>query len=145
MRRIVNRSLLLIVATLLLVSCGDKETPEQRLERLRYNHEIYPVAAKTLYDAEGNPTLQVANQGGEALDQLTVLVKVIGGDGTVKESQRVTLDLEGVQPGVGARVSASLPGVELLEDDQVTVELEHNLTPEDLRELPEFKAVAGVS
>jgi len=149
MRRIIRASVLISVATLVLVSCGNKETPEQRLARLRSNHEIYPVAAKTLYDAEGNPTLlvdlQVANQGGEALDQLTVLVKVIGGDGTVKESQRVTLDLEGVQPGVGARVSASLPGVELLEDDQVTVELEHNLTPEDLRELPEFKAVAGVS
>jgi hypothetical protein len=138
-----------MIAIVLSTSCGDKETPEQRLARLRYNHEIFPVAAKTLYDAAGNPTLlvdlQVANRGGEPLDQLTVLVKVLGRDGMVKSSQRVTLDLEGVQPGVGARVSASLPGVELLDEDEVTVELESNLSPEELRQLPEFDGAAAVS
>ena len=60
-----------ILAAIVLVGCGEKETPEQKVERLRYNHEIFPVAAKTLYDAEGQPTLlvdlQVANQGTEAL------------------------------------------------------------------------------
>ena len=82
--------------------CGEKVTPEQRLEQFRYNHEIFPVAAKTLYDAEGQPTLlvdlQVANQGGEALEHLTVLVQVFGSGGEEKSSQRVTLDLSGVQP-----------------------------------------------
>lgn len=149
MRRNLSLCVAIVVAAALLTSCGDKETPEQRLARLRYNHEIFPVAAKTLYDAEGSPTLlvdlQVANRGGEALDQLTVLVKVLGGNGMVKSSQRVTLDLEGVQPGVGARVSASLRGVELLDEDEVTVELESNLSPEELRQLPEFAEMAAVS
>ena len=130
-----------------LVGCGEDVPPEQRLAQIRYSHEIFPVAAKTLYDAEGNPTLlvdlQVANQGGVALDELTVLVKVLGPDGDTKTSKRVTLDLEGVQPGIGARVSASLPGVELLDEDEVTVELETNLSPEDLRELPEYRLVAA--
>lgn len=149
MRRCFSLSLVIVIATLMLASCGEEETPEQRLARLRYNHEIYPVGAKTLYDADGNPTLlvdlQIANQGGEALDRLTVLVKVLGGDGAVKNAQRVTVDLEGVRPGIGARVSASLPGVELLEDDDVTVELESNLGPEELRQLPEYAAVAQLS
>jgi hypothetical protein len=108
-----------LVAVILLPSCGEKVTPEQRLEAARYNHEIIPVAAKTLYDAEGAPTLlidlQVINQGGVALEHLTVLVQVFGPDGEEKTSQRVTLDLSGVRPGIGARVSALLPGVELLE------------------------------
>jgi hypothetical protein len=138
-----------LLATIALVACGEKETPEQRLERLRYNHEIYPVAAKTLYDAEGQPTLlvdlQVANQGTEALDKLTVLVRVLDPTGAEKEVRRVTLDMSGVRPGVGARVSATLPGVELLEEDDVTVELETNLSPEVLHELPEYSEVAGVS
>jgi hypothetical protein len=139
----------LVASMTLLSGCGEKLTPEQRLENIRYQHEIYPVAAKTLYDADGNPTLlvdlQVANQGGEALSNLTVLVTVLGPDGAQKNQQRVTLDMEGVRPGIGARVSAALPGVELLDEDEVTVELENGLPPETLRGLPEYAEVAGAS
>jgi len=142
-------SVVFLVAVILLPGCGEKETPEQRLERLRYSHEIYPVAAKTIYDTEGQPTLlvdlQVANQGREALNKLTVLVRVFDAAGAEKDVSRVTLDMSGVRPGVGARVSATLPGVELLDDEEVTVELETNLPPEVLQELPEWVEVAGVS
>jgi len=142
-------AVLMLVTVVVLPGCGEKETPEQRVERLRYNHEIYPVAAKTLYDAEGQPTLlvdlQVANQGTEALDKLTVLVRVFDPAGGEKDVRRVTLDMSGVRPGVGARVSATLPGVELLDEDEVTVELETNLPLEVLHELPEYAEVAGVS
>lgn len=135
-----------LVAVILLPGCGEKETPEQRVERLRYNHEIFPVAAKTLYDTDGVPTLlvdlQVANQGTEALENLTILVKVLGPGGNEKNSARVTLDLEGVRPGIGARVSASLPGVELLDEDEVMVELEQGLSLDVLHGLPEFAEVS---
>jgi hypothetical protein len=139
----------MLAAIVLLPGCGEKETPEQRLERLRYNHEIYPVAAKTLYGPEGEPTLlvdlQVANQGTEALDKLTVLLRVLDAAGAEKNVKRVTLDMSGVRPGIGARGSATLPGVELLDDEEVTVELETNLPMEVLHELPEYAEVAGVS
>lgn len=142
MRRALHHSLLLLAGAIAVAGCGPEETPEQRLARLRAAHEIYPVAATTVFDAAGAPTLlvdlQVANQGGEALGLLTVVVRVVGGDGVVTHSGRVTLDLEGVRPGIGARVSASVPGVALGEDDQVTVELEAGLPPEDLRQLPEY-------
>ena len=138
-----------LASVILLPGCGEKETPEQRVQRLRYNHEIFPVAAKTMYDADGNPSLlvdlQVANQGSEALENLTVLVKILGPGGNEKESARVTLDLAGVRPGIGARVSASLPGVELLDDDEITVELETNLPDEVLHGFPEFAEVASSS
>lgn len=142
-------SMVLAAAMIVLPGCGDKETPEQRVQRLRYNHEIFPVGAKTLYDAEGNPTLlvdlQVANRGSEALAMLSVLVQVLDREGVEKNAQRVTLDLGGVRPGIGARVSATLPGVELLDEDEVTVELETDLTSDELRSLPEWAEVAGVS
>ena len=142
-------STVILVAVILLPGCGEEETPEQRIERIRYNHEIIPVAAKTLYDANGDPTLlvdlQVTNKGGDAVENLTILVQVFGIDGSEKSSERVTLDLAGVRPGIGARVSASLPGVELLDEDEVRVELEANLPPEVLRGLPEFTEIAGVS
>jgi hypothetical protein len=148
-----QRLLLALVAVALGISlmaaCGEEETPEQRVTRLRFNHEIYPVAAKTLYDADGNPTLlvdlQVANQGSEKLDNLTVLVKVLDPTGNVKMSERVTLDMSDVRPGVGARVSASLPGVELVDEDEVMVELESGLSPEELHALPEYGEVATLS
>jgi len=139
----------MILAALILSACGEKETPEQRIERIRYNHEIYPVATKTLYGAEGEPMLlvdlQVANQGGDVIENLTVLIQVFGPDGEQKNSQRVTLDLSDIPRGTGMRVSATMPGVELLEGDEVRVELEHGLPPEVLREFPEYAEVAGVS
>lgn len=142
-------AVLMLATVVVLPGCGEKETPEQHLERLRYNHEIFPVAAKTLYGPEGEPTLlvdlQVANQGTEALDKLTVLVRVFDPAGVEKDVSRVTLDMSGVRPGIGARVSATLPGVELLDDDEVTVELETNLPPEVLHELPEYAEVADVN
>lgn len=138
-----------VLATLVTAGCGEKETPEQRVERLRYNHEIIPVATTTLFDAEGRPTLlvdlQVSNQGTEALGNLTVLVRVFDASGTERESRRVTLDMSDVRPGVGARVSATLRGVELLEGEEVTVTLETNLSPDDLQSLPEYAEVAEVS
>ncbi len=140
---------IVILAAITLPACGDKETPEQRVERIRYNHEIYPVATKTLFSAEGEPTLlvdlEVANKGSDTIDNLTVLIQVFSPDGEQKESQRVTLDLSDIPRGTGMRVSATLPGVELLEGDEVRVELEHGLSPEVLHEFPEFIEIAGVS
>ena len=89
--------------------------------------------------------LEVANQGGDVIENLTVLIQVFGPDGEQKNSQRVTLDLSDILRGTGGRVSATMPGVELLEGDEVRVELEHGLPPEVLREFPEYAEVAGVS
>jgi hypothetical protein len=133
----------------LLVSCGEKETPEQRTQRLRSRHEIYPAGVTTVYDAEGQPRLvvdvQVANQGTEPLNQLTVLIKVLGPEGTPRVSRRVTIDLEGVRPGIGERRTAIVEGVELGEGDEVFVELEANLPADVLRGFPEYGEVAGAS
>ncbi len=82
--------------------------------------------------------LQIINQGTEVLNQLTVLVRVLGSDGEERLRQRVTLDLDGVRPGIGERRAAMVEGFELNEDDEVSVELEPNLSADDLHSLPEF-------
>jgi len=148
MRRPALISLLIaLIATVSLTACGPDETPEQRLERLRYNHEIYPVGTTTLHDEEGNPTLlvdlSVANQGTEPLTNLTVLVRVKGGLGNERLSQRVTVPLYDLRPGIGRQQDVRIKGFALEEDDEITVEIEPNLTPEDLRTLPEFADVTG--
>ncbi|MCP4899304.1 MAG: hypothetical protein GY906_20255 [bacterium] len=140
--------LLAIVLILTAVSaCGPKETPEQKLERFRLNHEIYPLGTNTIFDSEGSPTLlvdvQVTNQGTDKINTLTVLVRVRGEGGVEKIAERVSLDLSNVRPGVGVQMAAVIPGVALEETDEVTVELEANLSPEVLRSLPEFADVPG--
>jgi hypothetical protein len=148
MRRTARIALLAtLIATVVSVACGPRETPEQRLERLRFNHEIYPVGTTTLHDADGNPTLlvdlNVANQGTEALNHLTVLIRVRGSDGVEKLAQRVTIPLDNLRPGIGRQEAVTIPGIEVAETDEITVELEPNLSPEVLRQLPEFADVSA--
>jgi hypothetical protein len=148
MRRPILITLLIaLIATVSLTACGPEETPEQRLERLRYNHVIYPVGTTTLHDENGIPTLlvdlNVANQGTERLTNLTVLIRVRGGNGEERLVQRVTVPLEDLRPGVGRQQDVRIEGFALEEDDEITVEIEPNLSPEDLRSLPEFADVSG--
>jgi len=140
--------LIAVAATVipLLSSCGEKETPEARLARLRARHEIIPAGAATVTSPDGTPTLvidvQVFNKGTESLNQLTILVRVRSSDGTERVTQRATLDLTGVRPGVGERRTVVVPGVALAETDEISVELEANLPVEILHQLPEWSDVA---
>jgi len=140
LRRIVP---FLAVFVLLGSACGSRQTPEQKLDKVRMAHEIIPVGTTTVHDAEGNPKLvvdlRVTNKGTAPLKHLTVLIQVHAPDGTLKASKRTTLDLSGATPGVGIQLAATIPGVALDENDQVTVELESNLPPEVLRSLPEYR------
>ncbi len=133
----------LVPLLLLGTACGHRKTPEQRLAAVRMAHEIVPVGTTTVHDAEGNPELvvdlRVTNKGTVPLKHLTVLVQVHAPDGTLKVSKRTTLDLENATPGVGIQVAATIPGVSLDENDQVTVELESNLPDDVLRSLPEYR------
>lgn len=139
--------LIALIATVSLTACGPEETPEQRLERLRYNHVIYPVGTTTLHDDQGNPTLlvdlNVANQGTEPLSNLTVLIRVRGAGGVERLSQRVAVPLSDLRPGVGRQQDVRIEGFALEDDDEITVEIEPNLTAEELRSLPEFVDVSG--
>ena len=138
--------LVALIATVSLTACGPEETPEQRLERLRYKHEIYPVGTTTLHDDEGNPTLlvdlSVANQGTEPLNSLTVMVRVKGADGVERLAERVTVPLDDLRPGIGRQQDVRISGFALEDDDEITVEIEPNLSPEVLRSLPEFADVS---
>ncbi|NOZ78385.1 MAG: hypothetical protein GXP48_04230 [Acidobacteria bacterium] len=147
MTRRLMQALAVCFVALSMAACGPKTTPEQRVQKLRMEHEITPVGSTTTHDDQGRPTLivdlRVVNKGTVHLPHLTVKVEVRGPGGTIKVSRRVTLDLASAQPGVGIQVAAELPGVAAGPDDQVTVELENPLPPEVIRTLPEFKDIVG--
>lgn len=133
----------LAALVLLSAACGSRQTPEQRLAKVRMAHEIVPVGTTTVHGADGTPQLvvdlRVTNKGTTLLKHLTVKVEVHGPDGTLKVAKRTTLDLANATPGVGLQVAATIPGVSLGENDQVTVELENNLPDDVLRSLPEYR------
>jgi len=145
-RRLIIVAVAVPLVVALSLSCGPEETPEQKLVRLRDAHEIIPVGYTTITDPDGVPRmivdLQVTNQGGEPLEALTVLVRVTGADGVERLARRVTLDLEGLRPGIGERRSAVVQGFAGSDDDEVLVEIEAGLSPDDLHSLPEWRAVA---
>ncbi len=136
-------SLLILGAA--LIGCGPRETPEQHLAKLRRAHTIVPTGATTVAGPEDAPRLvvdfRITNQGTEKLNHLTVRVRVEGPDGTERLSKRVTLDLSDVRPGVGVQMAALIDDFQLDENDQVTIEVEDGLSPEELRALPEFSDI----
>lgn len=142
-----RRTVLLTCVALVAVACGHQETPEQKVARLRYNHEIVPTGYTTIHSPDGEPVLvvdlRVANQGSQKLDVLTVLVEVAGADGRQKLARRVTLDLADLLPGTGTQLAIQLPGVEVADDDEVSVKIESGLSDEELRTLPEYDSVLG--
>jgi hypothetical protein len=149
MKRAATVLALFAVTIPFLVSCVGEETPEQRLARLRARHEIFPAGVASVTGTDGAPAVvvdvQVANQGTEPLSSLTVLATIRGGDGADKLMRRITLDLEGLRPGVGERRTAMISGAQLAEGDEVFIEIEANLPAEELRSLPEWSEVAGSS
>ncbi len=140
--RNLSRFFLLILIALPLPACGPRETPEQHLSRIRRAHDIIPTGATTITGAEGMPRLvvdlRITNKSAEPLDHLTIRVRVESIEGQELLSTPVTLDLSGTRPGVGVQLAALIDDFSLGEEDQVMVEIEDGLTPEQLRALPEF-------
>ena len=137
-----SRIFLLAFITFSLLACGPRETPEQHLSRIRRAHDIIPTGATTVENAEGMPRLvvdlRITNKSAEPLDHLTIRVRVENIDGQELLSTPVTLDLSNTRPGVGVQLAALIDDFQLGEQDQVMVEIEDGLTPEQLRALPEF-------
>jgi hypothetical protein len=135
----------LVVALTGLLACGPKETPEQRLERLRHRHtllsQVYKSSILPDGTAETMVDISLTNDGKEHLPELTVLIRIIAADGEERHAQRVTLDLTDVRPGTSVQVAAFLPGVEVTEGEEVFAEIEGGLSDEDLRSLPEFESL----
>lgn len=141
--RVLFRLSTAVLLVILASACGPRETPEQHLARLRNGHDIIPVGVIPATEPDGSPKmivdLRITNKTSEQLDHLTVLVRVTGADGSEKLLKPMTLDLSDSRQGVGIQLAAVVHNFQLAEDDQVSVEIARNLSPEELRALPEFQ------
>ncbi|MEN8165077.1 MAG: hypothetical protein ABFS37_13180 [Acidobacteriota bacterium] len=136
------RFFLVTFIALTFLACGPRETPEQHLARLRRAHDIIPTGATSVEDSEGRSRLvvdlRITNKSAEPLAHLTIRVRVESIEGEELLSTPITLDLSESRRGVGVQLAALIDDFRLNEQDQVMVEVEDGLTPEQLRALPEF-------
>ena len=144
-RRMVTAMIMSLATIVVAVGCGRDVPPEDIVQSMRMDHELVPVAFTPMTPPDREPfilvDLEITNKGLEPLQHLTVLATLQGADGSTRWEDRVTLDISHIRPGIGDRVSFSIPDQALEEGDQILVRLESPLTPEEIRTLPEFEEV----
>ena len=132
----------LVTLVLAVVACGPRETPVQRVERLRQQYDVQPNGYQPRTGADGAPELilsmLVRNTGQKGLKELTLLVSVLGPGGKEAGQKRFTIDVSKLVPGVTSQISAVVPGLEVKPGDSVTLELENAPPPEVRSQFPEF-------
>jgi hypothetical protein len=132
----------LLAAGGLLLACGPKETPAQRVTRLRQQYRVEPNGFQPRTGPEGTPqlvlSLLVTNTGKPSLHHLTVMVRVENQEGKEIAAKPVTLDVSSLYPGVPEQLSAVVDGVEFEQGDSVLVELENAPTVSEQATYPEY-------
>ncbi len=130
------------VLVMTILACGREERGAVRVVQARANHEVRPTGFQPRRGADGTAALAldllVVNRGRDRLRSLTLLVVVVGRDGTDRASRRVTVDTSQLIPGVSSQLSAVVPGLEVGEGETVLVELENDVPESDLDQFPEF-------
>ena len=128
--------------TLTAAACGPRETPAQRVDRLRQQYDVQPNGYQPRTGADGRPELildmLVRNTGRKGLKHLTLMVRVMGPGGKELQHKRFSIDVGDLVPGVTSQISAVVPGVEVKPGDGVTLELENAPPPEVRSQFPEF-------
>ncbi len=142
-RRVVMTCMVAATALVAVTGCGRKETPFDRVTRVRQQYEVRPNAYQTRTAADGTSELVldlfVVNTGKERLDTLTFLVRVVGEDGQEKAEKRVSVDVSGLRTGVSEQLTAVVPGVVVDPGDSVFLEVE-NVPPDDaIGDYPEYR------
>jgi hypothetical protein len=142
-------ALLGIVAIGILASCEEprKEKPWERITRLRLHYQVSANWYEMQKDKDGKPVLAmeltVKNTGKEALKRVTMVLHVSGFDGKDRVKMPLTLDTSNLTPVVPAKMSVTVPGVEVRAGEEVTLQMEGQPSKAEMGEYPEYKA--GVS
>lgn len=145
MRARVLGTLLLGLAVIgMAAGCDEprKEKPWERITRLRLHYKVAPNFYEMQKDKDGKHVLfmdlGVTNTGKESLDQVTMVLHVVFPDGKDRVRLPLTLDTSHIEPGVPGRIAVSVPGVEVREGEEVTLQMEGQPTRADMAKYPEY-------
>jgi len=132
----------LLVLAFCFASCGPKETPEQRITRLRHAHQVQPTAVQVRQRPEGPELVldcTVVNTARESLPTLTVKVVVVDAKGHDRAIHLVSLPTGDLRPGVASLVTGYIPGETLAPGEQVRVEVEGQVPESARSHYPEYR------
>ena len=147
--RMFGMALVGLAATGMLASCEEprKEKPRDRITRLRLHYQVSANWYEMQKDKDGKPVLAmeltVKNTGKEALKRVTMVLHVSGFDGKDRVKMPLTLDTSNLTPVVPAKMSVTVPGVEVRAGEEVTLQMEGQPSKAEMGEYPEYQA--GVS
>lgn len=130
------------LTVLALAGCGEKETPEQRVTRLRLAHQVQPTAVQVRNTPEGPQLLidfTVVNTAREKLPTLTVKVVLVDTKGRDRATHLVSLNTSELLPGVAGLVTGFIPGETLAQGEQVRVEVEAQVPVKEQARYPEYR------
>jgi len=167
-RRAWAAAVLLAPALAALAACDRprKESPRDRITRLRLLHRVSANFYEVKKDREGKPVLvldlTVTNNGNESLAEVTMRLHVTAPDGKDRLVMPVTLDVSRIKPGTltvnasrPGRAAASevkpgppghlvvgVPGVEIGPGEEITLEMEGQPSLEEMQRYPEYRGVS---
>ena len=143
-RRVVGAALVGLAVTGMTIGCDEprKEKPWERITRLRLHYKVTPNFYEMQKDKDGKPVLSmdlgVTNTGKESLDRVTMVLHVVFPDGKDRVRMPLTLDTSNILPGVPGKIAVAVPGVEVREGEEVTLQMEGQPSKADMGKYPEY-------
>lgn len=140
-------SLLAVLAIAVGATSGclrpSKEPPINRVSRLRVQYRISAnwFEMRTAKDGtrELAMNLVARNTGKECLKHVTMLLRIVAGDGTDRISQPLTLDVSHIPPLGSGILEPVVRGVEVYAAEQVVLQMEELPSKRARETYPEFK------
>lgn len=134
--------------TLALLAAGcyqpRKERPHERVTRLRLQYKIDANWYENRSGADGQPVLYMSlsgrNLGREGLEKLTMIMHIRHWDGSVRQSQPLTLDVSAIPPQAAKAtpLEVVVPGAEVREGEELVLQLEDQPHQDKMPSYPEY-------
>ncbi|MFI5143590.1 MAG: hypothetical protein ACHQQS_08100 [Thermoanaerobaculales bacterium] len=141
---------LFLLLILLTFSAGcfepRRERPRDRVTRIRLGYRVSANWREMEKANDGRPMLvmelNVTNSGKETLPQVTMVLHVRDFDGKERERRPLTLDTSQIGPNATRTVTVRMPGVEPREGEEVSLEMEGQPNPAEMKAYPEYRGVS---
>ncbi|MBZ5590392.1 MAG: hypothetical protein LAO05_17720 [Acidobacteriia bacterium] len=161
-------ALLFVPALALLAGCDQprRETPRDRITRLRLLHRVSANWYEVKKERDGRPVLvldlTITNDGSESLNEVTMRLHLSAEDGKDRLVVPVTLDVSRIKPGTlqihpresgkpprseakpgpPGHLVVGVPGVEVKPGEEITLEMQGQPSKEEMAKYPEYRGVS---
>jgi len=144
------RRLLFLPLVVLAISSGcfepRRERPRDRITRIRLNYRISANWREMEKGKDGAPVLamelNVTDTGKESLARVTMVLHVRELDGKGRLRRFLTIDTSQVGPNTTRTITVRAPGVEVRDDEEVSLEMEGQPTPDEMKMFVEYRGVS---